>query len=403
MIRKTFLAVVALAAAGTVGAQDVQTAQATQGSDFTETVEYSNDKYKVETNRFWSNWFISVGAGPQILFSDHDKQMKFGDRISPALDIAVGKWFTPGIGVRFMYSGLSLNGATQNGSHSDGTPISGKPWHGYWLENQDINFYHFHFDALFNFSNLLCGYNEKRIWNCIPYGGLGVIKATNSPSRTDIAANFGILNTFRLSSAWDINLDLRGTMMSDEFDGEVGHRGGEGLFAATVGFTYKIKPRGWDRSKTVVRTNEAAINNLRRQIDEMRAENERLKRALAENQKPTREVVKQIVTRNLVIFPIGKSELSNEARANLSLLAEVIKKADSDAVFTITGYADAGTGNKRINDRLSKERAQAVYDCLVNEFGIPESQLRMDSKGGVGNMFYDDPRLSRAVITMSEE
>ena len=160
MIRKTFLAVVALAAAGTVGAQDVQTAQTTQGSDFTETVEYSNDKYKVETNRFWSNWFISVGAGPQILFSDHDKQMKFGDRISPALDIAVGKWFTPGIGVRFMYSGLSLNGATQNGSHSDGTPISGKPWHGYWLENQDINFYHFHFDALFNFSNLLCGYNE---------------------------------------------------------------------------------------------------------------------------------------------------------------------------------------------------------------------------------------------------
>ena len=192
-------------------------------------------------------------------------------------------------------------------------------------------------------------------------------------------------------------------MMSDEFDGEVGHRGGEGLFAATVGFTYKIKPRGWDRSKTVVRTNEAAINNLRRQIDEMRAENERLKRALAENQKPTKEVVKQIVTRNLVIFPIGKSELSNEARANLSLLAEVIKKADSDAVFTVTGYADAGTGSKRINERLSKERAQAVYDCLVNEFGIPESQLRMDSKGGVGNMFYDDPRLSRAVITMSEE
>lgn len=70
-----------------------------------ETVEYSQDKYKVETNRFWSNWFISAGGGVQVYFGDHDKQCKVGDRIAPALDIAVGKWFTPGIGVRLMYSG----------------------------------------------------------------------------------------------------------------------------------------------------------------------------------------------------------------------------------------------------------------------------------------------------------
>ncbi|HJC93485.1 MAG TPA: cell envelope biogenesis protein OmpA, partial [Candidatus Phocaeicola excrementigallinarum] len=113
MNKKCFLAAAVLAVAGPVCAQDANTVNS---DGYTETVEYSNDKYKVETNRFWSNWFISVGAGPQVLFSDHDRQMKFGERISPALDIAVGKWFTPGIGVRFMYSGLSLDGATQNGS-----------------------------------------------------------------------------------------------------------------------------------------------------------------------------------------------------------------------------------------------------------------------------------------------
>ena len=71
-------------------------------------------------------------------------------------------------------------------------------------------------------------------------------------------------------------------------------------------------------------------------------------------------------------------------------------------MYTITGYADAGTGSKRVNERLSKERAEAVYDCLVNEFGVSGSQLRVDHKGGVGNMFYDDPRLSRAVITVAD-
>lgn len=394
MKQKTFIAALALAAACPVFAQTGENAETT------ETVEYSSDKYKVETNRFWSNWFISVGAGPQMLFSDHDRQMKFGKRISPALDIAIGKWFTPGIGVRFMYSGLSLDGATQNGAHSDGTPISGKPWNGYWLTNQDINFYHFHFDAMFNFSNLFCGYNEKRIWNCIPYGGLGVIKATDSPTHTDIAANFGILNTFRLSSAWDINLDIRGTIMSDDFDGEVGKRGGEGLLAATVGFTYKIKPRGWERSKTITRTayNNDELNAMREKLNRMNDENARLREQLAE--KPE-TVTKQIASSNLITFRIGKSDLSNEARVNLGMLAEVIKKGDPSTVYTITGYADAGTGSKKLNERLSKARAEAVYNCLVEEFGVNKSQLKVDYKGGVENMFYDDPRMSRAVITKS--
>lgn len=99
MIRKTLIAALALAAAGPVCAQD---AQAAQGADATESVEYSSDKYKVETNRFWSNWFVSVGGGAQVYFGNHDKQADFGDRLSGALDVAVGKWFTPGIGVRFM-------------------------------------------------------------------------------------------------------------------------------------------------------------------------------------------------------------------------------------------------------------------------------------------------------------
>jgi len=51
---------------------------------------------------------------------------------------------------------------------------------------------------------------------------------------------------------------------------------------------------------------------------------------------------------------------------------------------------------------LSKERAQAVYDCLTKEFGISESQLEMESQGGVNNMYYDNPALSRATVTQSE-
>ncbi len=367
--------------------------------------ENVNDKHKVETNRFWDNWFISVGGGAQMYFGDHDRQMSFGDRLSPALDIAVGKWFTPGIGVRVMYSGLSLKGATQNNIHSNGKPISGKPWEGYWLKEQEIDFFNLHGDVLFNLSNLFCGYSETRFWNCSPYVGIGWMRAWEHPSSREISANLGILNSFRVSPAIDINLDLRGTLVNDRFDGETGGRREEGLFAATIGLTYKFPKRGWNRSHTVVMYDNDALNELREKMNAMSAENARLQQAIAEgNQSAAETIVRkmEVAAPNLVTFQIGKSELSRENRVNLGFLAKVIKTTDPNAVYTITGYADAGTGTDAINSRLSQERAQAVYDCLVKEYGIPTSQLRIDHKGGVDNMFYDDPRLSRAVITRNE-
>lgn len=390
------LAALAMAASCTAWAQETQTVQ---NGDFTETVEYSTDKFKVETNRFWSNWFVSAGGGVNLYFGDHDKQVKFGKRLAPAVDVAIGKWFTPGIGVRFAYSGLSVKGATQTGIHSTGEEVPGKGGYGYWLTKQKFNYFNFHLDAMFNVSNLLFGYNPNRVYSLSPYVGLGVMKTNDTPKATEIAGHFGLLNSFRLCDALDLNLDIRGTLVSDAFDGEAYGRGGEGMLTATVGLTYKFKKRGWDKAKTVVRIDNRAINALRQQLADAEAENERLKRALAEG---NRQKAKEIVTKasaNLVTFPIGKATLSNEARANLSLLAEAIKAGDKSVVYTITGYADAGTGSKRINERLSKRRAEAVRDCLVKEFGVSESQLRVDYKGGVNNMFYDDPRLSRAVIT----
>ena len=378
-------------------------------ADTEEVVEYSDNKYKVETNTFWHNWFISVGAGGQVYFGDHDRQCDFGDRLAPALDIAVGKWFTPGIGVRLMYSGLQQRGATkhpgdkyEDSAHGTGDPVQGggAP---HWLEKQKFNMGNIHADVLFNFSNLFCGYNPKRVWNCSPYAGLGWAMVWESPSAKEVSANVGILNSFRLCDALDLNLDVRGMFVNDRFDGEGGGQFGEGMLSATVGLTYKFKQRGWNRSKTVVRYDNAALNEMREKLNEMSAENERLKRALAEgNKREAQTIVKKMAAANLVTVKIGKSKLSNEARANLGMLAEVIKQGDKNVVYTITGYADAGTGSKATNERLSKARAQAVYDCLVKEFGVSQSQLRIDYKGGVDNMFYDDPRLSRAVITRGE-
>lgn len=83
-------------------------AMAQQNSQIVEQVDIIQvqDKYQVITNPFWSNWFFSVGGGASVLLGDNDGAGSFGKRISPTLNIAVGKWFTPGLGLRLQYSGL---------------------------------------------------------------------------------------------------------------------------------------------------------------------------------------------------------------------------------------------------------------------------------------------------------
>ena len=363
----------------------------------TTTIVENADKYKVETNRFWSNWFVTAGGGGLIFFGDHNMQMKFGDRLSPALDIGFGKWFTPGIGIRFMYSGLTIKGATQNGSHSTGKVYDASQW----LDEQKFDFMNIHGDVLFNASNLLCGYNEKRFWSVTPYVGLGWILTWESPRARNFNASIGLINSFRLSSAFDLNLDVRGTATKDEFDGERGGRE-EGLLSVTVGVTYKFPRRTWGRStvKTITFSDEE-LRLMREQLKAMNDENNRLKDELATSNKVTERVVETNILSApyLVTFQISRYALSNEARVNIGFQAKIMKE-NKNAVYTIIGYADKGTGTKEFNQFLSKARAEAVYNCLVNEFGVPASQLKITYEGGVDNMFYDDPRVSRAVITV---
>ena len=365
----------------------------------TTTIVENADKYKVETNRFWSNWFVTAGGGALIFFGDHNMQMKFGDRLSPALDIGFGKWFTPGIGVRFMYSGLTIKGATQNGSHSTGKVYDASQW----LDEQKFDFMNIHGDVLFNASNLLCGYNEKRFWSVTPYVGLGWILTWETPRARNFNASIGLINSFRLSSAFDLNLDVRVTATKDEFDGERGGRKEEGLLSVTVGVTYKFPRRTWGRStvKTITFSDEE-LRLMREQLKAMNDENNRLKNELVET---SNKVTERVVETNilsapyLVTFQISRYALSNEARVNIGFQAKIMKE-NKNAVYTIIGYADKGTGTKEFNQFLSKSRAEAVYNCLVNEFGVPASQLKITYEGGVDNMFYDDPRVSRAVITV---
>lgn len=359
------------------------------------------DRYQVLTNPFWSNWFFSVGGGAQVLYGNGDKAGKFKDRISPVLNVAIGKWFTPGLGLRLQYSGLEAKGFTYNKTAPFVT--GNQLGDGYY--KQKFDYMNLHGDIMFNLNALFGGYNSHRVYELIPYVGAGFTHAYTRPHVNALTMNAGLINRFRISSAVDINLELSATGVEGKFDGE---RGGkhdyDGIFGASIGLTYRFPSRGFQRPFPQI-ISELELRNMREQMNAMAAANLTLQQQLQEAEsQPTTEVVAQevVVDANIaprtVFFNISSAEISPREAMNLSYLAEQMKKFP-DTKYVVNGYADSATGTPSFNKELSMKRAQAVVNVLVKQYGISANRLSVDGNGGVDK--FGQPILNRVVLVQS--
>ena len=371
-----------------------------------EVVEYEviqvQDKYQVITNPFWSNWFFSIGGGAEATFGDNDSAGSFGKRISPTLNVSVGKWFTPGLGLRLQYSGLQARGFTYDAGadYVKGTQLKD----GYY--KQRFDYMNLHGDVMFNLNALFGGYNQHRVYEIIPYVGAGFTHNYSKPHREALSVNAGIINKFRISNAIDINLELSAMGVEDKFDGEVGgDHGYDGVLSATVGLTYRFPARGFRRPMPQL-ISQIELAAMQDKLAAMGAQNAQLKNALiqAQNQ-PVAEVTETEVivpdpdiAPRTVFFTIGSAELSPREIMNLSYLAEQMKQFPN-ATYTVNGYADSATGTPAFNKELSLKRAQAVKNALVKNYGIAADRLNIEAGGGVDK--FGQPILNRVVLVKS--
>lgn len=399
------------------GAMGMAVAQNTAAATEEVVSEEVTNTRRYEVGTFADNWFLGIGGGVNQYLGEHDRQMQFLDRLAPAAEIYAGKWFTPVVGFRLGYRGLQAKGLTNQRdglANSTGDSYEESKGGETWLDVQKFGFYNIHADFMLNLVNLIGGYKE-RVYNISVYGGVGLARSYSATkvevghsANTRLSGSVGLFNTFNLCPALDLNIDLRGTLFPEDFEGETGVRpeGGEtyeadGMLTASIGLAYKFKPRGWNQGKTIYKTR----TNTKTVVDDsalsaLKADNEALQKALAEAEKnATTTVVESLLAPELYIrFALNKSDLTGEARITLGNLAKLLNATDKNVVYNITGYADSATGTAEGNQALSEARAQAVYDCLVNEYGVDPSHLTMEAKGGVEAMFYDDNTLSRAVI-----
>lgn len=366
-----------------------------------EVVEERQDKYTVLTNPFWDNWFFSLGGGVSVIYGDYDTAGSFGKRISPTLNLALGKWFTPGLGGRLQYSGLQARGYVPSAAsdYAVGAMQDG----GYY--KQRFNYMNLHADVLFNLSAMFGGYNPSRVYEVIPYVGAGFTHNFSTPHREALSVNAGIINRFRVSDAVDINLELSAMGAEDKFDGGIWGKGYDGVFSATLGLTYRFPKRGFDRPQPTI--SEARLAQMRDKMNRLASENAELENALkeAETKEPVAEekeiiINKPVIAPRTVFFNFDSYAVSSRETMNLSFLAEAMKQYP-ESTYVVNGYADSATGTAEYNQKLARQRAEAVINVLVDKYGIDRSRLTIGATEAVDS--FGEPILNRVVVVESAE
>jgi len=353
-------------------------------------------KYSVATNSFWQNWFIQVNGSWNAFYSNEEKGDDFAKspfkdfRSAPGFSVAVGKWFTPGLGLRTKFA--AMNGRSVISENKDAN---------------DVKFWNAQEQALFNLSNMLCGYSATRVWNFIPYAGVGITRNC-SYNTYELAASAGILNTWKLSKRVLLNLDLGMTMCGDDFEGRLGAKkyadlGGKGgdpspsnhdrWFTGEIGLTFNLGRVGWDKTPDVdaiKALSQSQIDALNAQLNDANAENARLNARLREalaNQKPaeTPKAVREFVTTPVsVFFNLDKTNIASQKDlVNIEGVAKYAKENNTNLL--VTGYADSATGKADHNMWLSEERAKTVAEELV-KMGVSRDKIETVAKGGVDEL-----------------
>ena len=201
---------------------------------------YKAEKYEVEKDTYCNNWFISVGAGEQLLANENDKVLDVGEHILPEHDVTVGKWLSPGIGVRAVFSGLSLQGTRIENNLCPQQPSVHNAVH---TSNQ----MNLHADILFSGSNLVFGYNEQRIWDVIPYANYTLLQTLESHSHENSCMDEENKGYIKPHTAVNINLDIQGIFVGSH-PNENGEKK-DGVFSATLDLTYSLPNQKTEKVK----------------------------------------------------------------------------------------------------------------------------------------------------------
>ena len=325
--------------------------------------------------QFKKHAFLDLQGGAQYTLGE----AKFGDLISPNVQLGLGYQFSPLFGMRLQANGWQSKGGWAGFRANPGeTPYNATYKFKYVAPGVDF---------LFNLSNLFCGWNPNRVLNVTAFLGGGANIAWDNDEVNELATTIKNTSTYNLEYLWDgtkvrpygragielafkvsksVSLMIEGNanVISDKYNSKKADNP-DWYFNALAGLRINLGKSATKKEKPV--EPEPAPAPVQKVEEPAPA--------------PAPVVEKKVEEiRRDIFFTINSNKISaKENQKILEVIDFLVKYPEAKVV--VTGYADKGTGNDRVNDRIAAKRAAAVVWMLEKRYGIPAERITEESKG----------------------
>ena len=338
------------------------------------------------TTKFKSHPFITLQGGAQYTLGE----AKFKDLISPNVQLGIGYQFTPWFAARIQGNGWQSKGG----------------WNSYaqhpFTYTYKWNYVAPGLDLMFDMTNLIGGWNPNRFLSVVLFVGGGANIAWKNDEANAIAANVQQLDGYKLEYLWDgtkvrpfgrgglqlgfrlsdaVSLLLEGNanILGDKYNSKKADNP-DWYFNALAGLRINLGKTRATETKDVYR-DVVVYDTIYKYIQE-----------------PVIPQKEQI--RRDVFFTINSTVITDAEMQKVKEIAEYLNKYP-EAKVVVSGYADKGTGNERINARLAALRADVVVNTLKKDYGIAENRITYDSYGDKVQPFEEND-LNRVSICIAE-
>lgn len=347
--------------------------------------------------KFQPHWYLQVQpVGAQYTLGEAD----FKDLISYNAQLGLGYNFCPILGAR-----LSVNGWQSKAGMRD----KDIKWSWKYVAPA--------IDITCNLSNLFWGFNPQRFCNLTLFVGGGAnFGFDNDEAQTaesQLAAlhpNYkgenltylwdgskfnpfgrgGIAADFRVNDVVSVGLEFNANILSDKYNSKKACNA-DWYFNALAGLKFNL---GKSYTKTVAPE----------PVPEPVPVPEPIPAPVVEEPAPAPApaVVEEKIEpiRRDVFFLINKTDIRPQEAQKVKDIADYLNKYPK-AKVVVTGYADAGTGNNRINDRLAAQRADVVVKALKQQYNIAADRITYDSHGSRVQPFAEND-MNRVSICIAE-
>lgn len=349
--------------------------------------------------------FVGLQGGIQTTLTNYSQT----DIITGTASASFGAMFTRALGVR-----LHVNGAWNKG----GLLLPEREYERDFEKNSEGDYerdgerdYHYSYkyitaniDLMVNVLGFIPSLRHCP-WSVYTIAGIGLNTAWNNDDASDInnslGANVltdawtgtkfshnlrvGLMADYKISKHWSINIEADANSLSDRFNSKRSDCD-DWQITAQIGVAYRF---GY---KKITYTEPVVVASIEEYQEDRDAD--------VVTDAPVVQPKKLEQMQKDIFFKIGKTEVEAGERAKIEDVIAWLKSHPT-AKVSVTGHADAGTGNPEKNARYARGRAENVAK-IINEGGIDASRITVDSKGDTV-MPYGDNEKSRVAIMIAEE